>query len=454
MIGDVGRAQGAACARRLQSTPAWAAGWRAALLLVMVVAAGCGPNPAPATSVPSPTPSATATTSAVATLTPAPSPTPGGALDDVVLRLWLVEPLAPSGQVPAVLLEQLGAFSEQYPNVTFDVRVKVPSGPDGVLEVLRSTLSVAQRALPDLVLLGRSDLLSAAGSGVIQRLEGRLPDEILGDWFPVGRAMGTVNNELFGVAYVLDAQHLVYRRSAFSQPPLRLDDVLLAPAPYLFPAGISDTVVGQYLAGGGRLVDAAGQAVVDEGPLLEVLRVHEQAVREGIVSATVLEYDNADSFVGDFVNGMSSLAHVNASTYLRRSAEMPNTDIALVPAHDGPSVTVTTGWSWAMVTTDPDRQALALELLEWLMRPENLGAFSRASRVLPAQRTALQIWDDERYSAFAEAMLDDAVPRPASGARLTTARALQEALRNVLLERLTAEEAARAAANSVNPPDT
>ncbi len=423
---------------------------RLSLVASLALVAGCTPAP----GVSSPTVTLTVAprpTSPLATLTPVPSETPEPTVSRVTLRLWLVEPLAPGGAAPEVLLEQLEAFRALNPAVIFDVRVKLPDGTDGVLEVLRSALAVAPRALPDLVLLKRVDLVSAAGSGLIQKLEGRLPGEILNDWFSVAREMGIVNGELYGAPYVLDAQHLAYRKTAIEVPPARLEDVLDAPPPYLFPAGSSDSIVGQYLAGGGQLSEN-GQAVLDREPLLEALQFYERAVQENVVPLTVLEYENADGYVQDFLSGMSSLVHMNASTYLKRRGEMPSTGIALIPAAQGPGVTVVAGWSWAMVTTDPDRQVLVLELLNWLMRPENLGAFSRASRVLPAQRTALQIWGDEPYSAFAEALLENAVLRPSSAADMTTARALQEALRNVLLGRLSAEEAATAAAESVNRP--
>ncbi|MCZ7546036.1 MAG: extracellular solute-binding protein [Anaerolineae bacterium] len=383
-----------------------------------------------------------------------PSETPAPTVSRRTLRLWLVEPLAPGGAIPAVLLEQLEAFRARHPTVIFDVRAKLPSGADGVLEVLRSTLAVAPDALPDLVLLSRADLVSAATANLVQRLEGRLPEEVVSDWFPVAREMSTFNGELYGASYVLDGQHLVFRQSAVETPPVVLDDLLDVPPPFLFPAGNIDTIVGQYMAGGGRLIDDEGRAVLDPDPLLAVLEFYQRAIQENVLPLTVLEYDNADGYVEDYLSGLSTIAQMNASTYLRRRNEMGSSNVALVPAVEGPSVTVITGWSWAMVTTDPDRQALVVELLGWLMQPERLGAFSRDSRWLPSQRTALQIWGDEAYGAFAEALLAEATLRPTSAARLTAARAMQDALRSVLLERLTAQEATNAAVASVTQPDS
>lgn len=423
-----------------------------ALALALTLAA-CAPSATAPSPTPSPPPSASPT-SPIATLTPAPSDTPDLATQRRTLRLWLVEPLASDGAVPAVLLEQLQAFRALNPNVTFDVRVKLASGTDGVLQVLRSTLSVAPAALPDLVLLDRADLVSAASAGQVQQLEGRLAEELVSDFFPVAREMGAVNGELYGAAYVLDAQHLVFRQAAFKTPPARLADILSGPAPYLFPAGNSDTIVGQYLAGGGRLVDDEGRPVVDEGPLLAALRFYEQGIKANVIPLTTLEFDHPDDYIEDFLDGMSSVVNINASTYLRRRSEMPNVGVARIPAPETPSVTVVTGWSWAMVTTDPDRQVLVVELLNWLLQPERQGAFSRASRVLPSQHTALQIWGDEAYSAFAESLLADAVLRPASAERASTAQALQEALRDVLLERYTAEEAVSAAASRFDTHDS
>jgi ABC-type glycerol-3-phosphate transport system substrate-binding protein len=429
-----GRAAGRAAALK------WWVAWVAAALLV-----GCAPSQA--TRAPTETPSPEPT---IATLTPVPSDTPEPEVSRLALRLWLVEPLAPGGEVPAVLLEQVEAFRADHANVNIDVRVKLADGVDGVLAVLRSATSVAPGVLPDLVLLSRADLVSAANEALLQKLEGRLRQVMLSDWFPVTLEMASVGGELYGVPYVLDGQHLAYRETALDGAPTRFDDVLAGPPPYLFPAGSSDAVLGQYLAGGGVLVGEDGQVSLDRAVLLDVLDFYEAAVRERLIPLTVLEYDSPNDYVESFVNGMSSLANVSAATYLQRRSEMLNTGIAPVPAREGASVMVVTGWSWALVTADPDRQVLVLELLHWLMRPENQGAFTRMSGVLPSRRAALQIWGDDAYSAFAEALLENAVPRPAGEAEATAARALQDALRDVLLGRLTAEEATDTAIGTVS----
>ncbi len=385
----------------------------------------------------------------IPTLTPAPSGTTAPEITRRTVRLWLVEPLAPEGKVPSVLLDQIESFRADRSNVDTEVRVKEAGGVSDVLEVLRSTASVAPAALPDLVLLDRADLLSAQADALIQSLADRVPQEILDDLFPVARALATSGEVLYGVPYVLDMQHLVYREPAFEAPPATFDDLLSGPAPYLFPAAAGESLIGQYLAGGGALVDADGNATLDEDVALDVLRFYQEAVESQLIQSTLLEYSAPSDYLDSFIGGQANVANITASAYLAHRAELDDVAAAPVPAHGGPSTAVVTGWAWALAAAEPEQQTLALDLLSWLMRPEHQGAFTREAGRLPSQRAALRIWGDDSYLDFIAAYLEDAVPAPGGGPRTMAVRALQEAVRSVLLQRSTAKEAAGEALQAV-----
>ncbi len=419
------------------------------IVMLIVLAVGLS-----ACGAPHPTPTLTPT------LTPEPiiptfTPEPGEPLAPDTgrrtLNLWLVEPLARGGQIPVALLEQLQVFRAEHADLDIDVRVKLAEGVDGILPVLRSTASVAPGAMPDLLLLSRPDLVSAWNDSLIQSLTA-LPEETTSGMFAVAEAMVTFEDGVYGIPYLLDTQHLIYRETAFEQAPTTFEDMLDAPAPYLFPAGSGLTVLGQYLAEGSPLIDGAGAAALNMDALLVVLNFYAAGVEAQMIQSALLEYTDSEDYFGDFLNGQASLVNVNVTTYLQHRRELPDdTAVAPIPARRGPSVPVITGWSWAMVTADPDRQELVLELLTWLMRPENLAAFSREVGMLPAQRPALQIWGNDPYNSFAEALLGgaEAVPAPAGVEELTAARVLQEAMRSMLLEMQTPVQAAEDAIEAI-----
>ncbi|MBN1287707.1 MAG: extracellular solute-binding protein [Anaerolineae bacterium] len=412
--------------------------------LLVVACAPAQPTPPP-TASPTPEP-------IISTLTPvAVETTEPPEMGRQTLRLWLVEPFAPEGKVPAaVFLEQLQLFRAEHTDLDIDVRIKASSGAEGVLPVLRSTASVAPSVLPDLVLLSRPDLISALNDSLIQNLSGRLPEEIVNDLFPVALEMVTLNGGIYGVPYTLDAQHLVYRTTAIDQAPATFADMLDAPPPYLFPAGNSTTVLGQYMAEGGMLVNEDGQSVLDPALAQKALRFYEDAMTAQLVQVDLLGYQKPQDYLDSFLNGQSSLANISTTLYLQNRRLLPeDAGVAPLPARTGPSVTIVSGWIWALSTADPDKQALALEMLSWLMRPENQGALARDYGMLPSQRAALRIWGDDPYNSFAEALLNNAAPEPAKPAALKSARALHEAMRSLLLERATAEQAATTAAESL-----
>ena len=102
----------------------------------------------------------------------APSTAPASAADGsesisepgpFVLTVWTAEALAPSGDTPGgqVLLDQLAAFDELYPDVQVDIYTKLTSGAGSTLAYLHSAPGVAPDILPDLALMDREALIQA-----------------------------------------------------------------------------------------------------------------------------------------------------------------------------------------------------------------------------------------------------------------------------------------------------
>jgi ABC-type glycerol-3-phosphate transport system substrate-binding protein len=410
--------------------------WRRVILLAAVLLAACASS-----ETAEPTTDATQPSTLAPTLTPAPNTTPTLAPAEQRVDVWLVDTFAPSGQVPVVLLEQFDAFRAEHPDITVNLRVKPVEGTSSMLAVLRSTASVAPDALPDLVLLSRPDLASAHNDGLVQSLGEQLPDDL----FPVAREVATLDDAVYGVPYLLDTRHLIYRPDVFDETPTQFDDLLRSSTPYLLDTGVAETVLGQYLAGGGGLLDEDGQAALNLEVAQDVLRFYGAMTDVGLIHSGTLEYRSTQERLDAFLTGKAALMSISASEYLSLQSELEGAPVAVVPARGGPSVVVVDGWSWAVIVTDRGRAALVQALLDWLMRPENHGAFARAVNMLPAQRQALGVWGEDGYTTFIESVLGsgDAVPKPARVAELAAMRALQDAMRSVLLRERSAEQAAQ-----------
>jgi len=94
--------------------------------------------------------------------------------------------------------------------------------------------------------------------------------------------------------------------------------------------------------------------------------------------------------------------------------------------------------------------ALAARLIEWLMTPENLGAWSQAAGRLPTRRTALDLWPDDAYRQFLREGLERAYYLPPVVGYDRLSRSLQRAVEEVLTGVATPEDAA-ARATQVGP---
>jgi ABC-type glycerol-3-phosphate transport system substrate-binding protein len=368
------------------------------------------------------------------------TPTPQPTRDPLRIQLWWPDELYPKPDSDAerVLLNQFDGFRQTYATYNLDVRRKRATGLGGILPTLRTALPVAPRAVPDLTLMRRTDMLAAATEGLIVPLEDWLPTDILNGLVPGTRALGEIDGTLYGLPYVLNIYHVVYRSSVFDAPLLTFDDVLEQGPEYLFPAGagagtlVSWTVLLQYLAAGGTLVDAGGNPALDRNALLTVMTYYEQAVADGIFDPALLDFTQFDVYWDAFQAGEANMVMVDTTTYFKRREDVPNVGLAPVPTHNGEPLTALDGWMWVLTTQDPDHQRQARAFLSWMMRINQHSTFTEALGMLPSQLGALRLWDDSEYAGFAQDLLATALIIPAAQRNNAAAVALEGALAAVL----------------------
>jgi len=428
------------------------------LLALLALAALTAFAIAPQTPQPAPLqqtgPTATPTAAEVVA-TPATTPTP--ALTRPEITVWWPAALSPAAGSPAeaVLLSQLDDFRATQ-NRSLLLRVKRLDGVGGIMSTLRNASSVAPLAVPDLVLLPREELVIAAQSGLIVPLEGRVPAALTRGLYAAALDLGTVSGTLYGLPYLLEARHLVYRPAAYDPAPDGLAALVEAGRPFALVIGaetnVSDTLLIQYVAEGGRLADEEGNPALDEEPLRRVLTLYRAALDGGLLPPDALTGLHAADYWGRFQSGGLAAIGVDSTTYLARRASVPGAVPAPLVAAGSPAPTTLHGWMWALSTPDPDRQAAALEFLGWIMRAEYQAALSQALGRLPSQRAALRLWDDAVYVPLADRLLNAAAPILPEDVNSSVASALQEALEAVLRREQTPEDAAAAAALAVAQP--
>jgi ABC-type glycerol-3-phosphate transport system substrate-binding protein len=419
------------------------------LLAIGIAACGASlwpsaPGTATATAVPSPTVVLTgfapevegqralrpASASLQTQITPTPAPE--------IVRVWWPDELYPQNDELALetLQAQWDGFAQAYPMLTLEVRRKRSSGLGGILSTLRTAEPVAPGALPDLTLMRRGDMITAANEGLIVPLDDWLPDDLAdNNLLPGVRSLGEINGVLYGVPYALNVVHAAYRPAALAVPPTSFEEVLATRTPYLFPAGaipISWTLLLQYRAAGGRLVDETGTAILDAQPLLDVLEFYAQGVQAGLFGPALLQYVRYEDYWNQFVAAASNLVAVDTFTFLGRRDSVPNARPVSIPTPDGTPITALDGWMWVVTTQNPERYQRVSAFLAWMMRVGQQSLFTEALGMLPSQTRALRLWDDREYAEFAQDLLATAILVPEAQRNNNASLALQEALVAVL----------------------
>ncbi|MEL6527777.1 MAG: hypothetical protein AAFQ07_18920, partial [Chloroflexota bacterium] len=132
-------------------------------------------------------------------------------LPPVEITIWWPDVIAHDGQgtINPLLIEQTDAFANQMPEVTFEHRLKAVGTTGGIMSTLRTANRAATGALPSLTLVRRNDLLTLQNLTYIQELEG-ISSTIIGD-LDTALALGQIDTALYGLPYMLDVQHTVYR---------------------------------------------------------------------------------------------------------------------------------------------------------------------------------------------------------------------------------------------------
>ena len=420
---------------------------RLLLGLAAVVMAACSRPPV------SPTPLVTIPPG----VTPAPTlePTPTEVV--LTLRVWMPESLSPdgSGDGARVLAGLLSEFDARHPDARLRVSTKKDTGPGGLLDLLRAASPVAPDALPDAILLSDADLAIAAREGLIQPLDDLLSTDGEAVAFSFARTATQIDGKRMGLPLVVDFVHLAYRPERLDAPPADWTGIISETLsfPFAFSDGphVSDAVLADYTQLGGTIIDAEGQPALSLDALTQLLILYRDARDAGVIAVSSVDWSGPDTAWDIFQASDAPVTVARASRFLAARAQGADLGYARAPSiSQRPTPSIGRSWNLAVITHDPRHQALAVELLEHLIRDENLAEWTQAEHVLPATAAALALWRaSDGYAAFALGELSRAVPPPATAALEAISPPFLDAIRDVLIGRSTPQAAAQAAIDAV-----
>jgi ABC-type glycerol-3-phosphate transport system substrate-binding protein len=401
-------------------------------------------------------PSNTPVSTSVVTETPAAAaPTPTEPPLQQTLTVWIGSPIAPDAPSPAqaILADRLAEFEATHPRVKIAVRTKDVSGPSGLLDTLAAASVAAPSALPDVISLDPAGLRAAAIKSLIVPLDDLATKPEAPEWYEHALGTAQVNGQLFGLPFAAEAEILGYDLTRYPRPPLSWAELLAGPAPFVFPAGDPSALftLAEYVSLGAPLSDENGRPSLDPQALAEVLSFYSSSRAAGVIPLSVRQYSADSDTWAALQGGRAAAAAAPLSQFLGQFDSDVQAALPL-PTKGGAGVCFAQTWSWAIVTQDPDLQAVSAELIAWLEEPGFLGEWTSALGMLPPNRSALENWPGGLQRTIATRLVGVSRPLPAEEVLVTFGPPLQAAVESVLSGGSTPEQAAQAAAQAVSTP--
>lgn len=396
-------------------------GFHAALIIFMFLFGGCGLLPAPTLTPTFPATSTPASLSAPGQATPRP--------DTRLIRLWLPPRFDPADGTPAgnLLQQRLDDFAAQNPGLRLEIRIKAE---DIFVRALQTTQAAAPTAMPDVVLLSRTDLERAAAFGVLATLDGLLDLSADPDWFPYARASARIQNSVFGLPLASDMLVLITRPGALGAFT-DWDQFAARGGVLSFPAADSNALflLSMYQSASGS-VDLRNGYVIEQAPLEQTFFFFERGRRAGMFSPVLTQYQTDEQAYQSFREGRTN----GVLTWSSRFMNSPASGVSLqsLTGIGGEPLSLANTWSWALTTDDPDERQAVLALMQYLSEAEFMSAWTRAAGYLPPRPSALERWTDANLIVTAREMSNAAHVLPALEFRQKVGPPLAEALGNVL----------------------
>ncbi len=381
-------------------------------------------------------------------VTPTAEATPEPVLDLVV---WVPPQMDPGLETEAsrIFANRLQLFSDLNNGIEIIVRVKAASGPGGLLDALTATSAAAPDALPDVIALTRPDLETAALKDLIFPLDGmtEVPDDT--DWFSFTREMALLQGGTFGLPFAADSLALIYRPSAFEEFPGTWPALLETGVPLAFPSDSDQALfpLSLYLAEGGQIQDTQRRPMLEVDPLTEVFRLLQEGRDSGVFSEALIQYQTTGQVWTAFRDGQTDLAVTWLSNYLQEGPA--DAELSPLLSISNGAVSMGSGLAWAVAAPQENRQALAVDLAEFLVQPDFLAEWSMAAGYLPARPSALEAWQNQSLKSTLNQVALMTQLRPSNDVLSTIGPILREGVGQILQGVVDPAQAAQVAVESL-----
>lgn len=281
----------------------------------------------------------------------------------------------------------------------------------------------------------------------LSALERALPAALTGDIFPAFWQYGAVDGRRYGLPWNSSTPVLYYNASLLKArglaPPTTWAEFAAA-AQSLTTRGTKGFIAvadawqfeQMVLSRGGRLVTADGKPNFNSSEAVEALAFLQDLVKSG--RAIPRSLGEAQFAMLDFVRTKAAMAIASIANWPDILPYSVAFELGAAPLPRGTRSVVPFGGAQLVVLkgASPEERAGAFAFWQYLMRPENVVAWTKASYYVPVRRSALPLLKDwyaeNPYRRTAFEQLDEAVARPREPGFSTWTLILQEAIERAL----------------------
>jgi len=393
------------------------------ILAGLLLNAGCASLEPLLTSLTTPTPVPTPRPTSTPQVIPTETVPPPSQVS--LLRVWLPPQFDPAAENEAAnLLEQrLAEFETEHPGLLIEVRLKKSEAEDNIVNYLTLTSEAAPNALPDLILLSRPDLESAALRGLLHPIDGLSTSLEDRDWYGYAQQLARIQNTGYGLPFAANALVLVYYPDLGTI--VTWEDVLSSKGQLVFAANHPQELVGLSLYGsaGGEILDTQELPTLEVDALTRVLTLVQEGISKDVFSASLANVSTEGQTLQIYRTGKANKGIIWFLDY--QSPE--DGAVTPLPGLTEESFSYATGWVWALAGSNPENQQLAAELAEHLVATDFISEWTRETGYLPTRPSTLQ--EEDRTII---AILESAHPIPSNDVLAVLGPLIQEALTRVL----------------------
>jgi len=344
----------------------------------------------------------------------------------VTLILWVPDDFAVSSgeQVQKLLIDRLDAFEIDHPGISIDLRFKNVKQEENMMDLLNTANRVAPSVLPDVILLNRSDMETAAIKGLLIPFDNFQAGAEIKGIFPGFADPGNIQGSTFGVPAAGDGLFVI--DNEFSRETLPSWKEILS-STLKIGVNLNDpnatVFIALYLSAGGQLTDENGKPHLDQDIFIQFLTfIRETRIQSAFPNWSLLASDWTE-VSKRFENGESDMEINWYSSTIKNGLDRYT--YHALPGLSDSSATNLSGWYWSIANPAPDRPSIRMELLSFLSQPVFASPWSYTAGYLPVSNQEWPIFDSS--STELQAVLDSAKPLPDTSITITVGPVIRDA---------------------------